>query len=144
MSRAHKSFVTVRFGDTDPYGIVYFVSYFRYMHRAIEEFLRAADMPPDTVFKNREEGFGLPIVSAKADFRVPAKYGDSFEVRTSVKRYGKKSVTFDFTFHTPGEEPVLADGEATIVAIGSDWRPIELPPRVRNSLKNLEARLAEG
>jgi acyl-CoA thioesterase FadM len=32
--------MTVRFGDTDPYGVVYFVSYFRYCHHGIEEFMR--------------------------------------------------------------------------------------------------------
>jgi len=44
----HRTEVRVRFGDTDPYGIVYFVSYFRYCHRAIEEFLRACGLPPPT------------------------------------------------------------------------------------------------
>ena len=48
----HRTAVRVRFGDTDPYGIVYFVSYFRYCHRAIEEFLRACDLAPEETFKN--------------------------------------------------------------------------------------------
>ena len=60
----HHTEVRVRFGDTDPYGIVYFVSYFRYCHRAIEEFLRACGLPPEETFKNVPEGFGLPIVEA--------------------------------------------------------------------------------
>ncbi len=48
----HHTQVRVRFGDTDPYGIVYFVSYFRYCHQAIEEFLRAVGLPPEETFKN--------------------------------------------------------------------------------------------
>ena len=60
----HHTEVRVRFGDTDPYGIVYFVSYFRYCHRAIEEFLRACGLPPDETFKNVPEGFGLPIMES--------------------------------------------------------------------------------
>ena len=50
--RVHHTEVRVRFGDTDPYGIVYFVSYFRYCHRAIEDFLRACGLPPEEVLAN--------------------------------------------------------------------------------------------
>ena len=62
----HRCQVRVRFGDTDPYGIVYFVSYFRYCHRGIEEFLRSLGLPPEETFRNVKEGFGLPIVEANA------------------------------------------------------------------------------
>ena len=67
----HHTQVRVRFGDTDPYGIVYFVSYFRYCHRAIEDFLRACGLPPEETFKNVPEGFGLPILEAMACGVIP-------------------------------------------------------------------------
>jgi len=49
----HRTQVRVRFGDTYPYGIVYFVSYFRYCHRGIEEFLRNLGLAPENTFRNR-------------------------------------------------------------------------------------------
>ena len=60
--------ITVRFGDTDPYGVVYFASYFRYCHQGIEEFLSHYGLPPHEVMKNQTEGFGLPIVSSGLRF----------------------------------------------------------------------------
>ncbi|MBW1724957.1 MAG: acyl-CoA thioesterase, partial [Deltaproteobacteria bacterium] len=51
----HKTEVQVRFGDTDPYGVVYFVAYFRYFHQGIEEFLRHIGINPGTFFRNKEE-----------------------------------------------------------------------------------------
>ena len=63
--------INVRFGDTDPYGVVYFASYFRYCHHGIEEFLKHHGLIPSEVFRNRAEGFGLPIVSARCDFLRP-------------------------------------------------------------------------
>ena len=81
----HHTEVRVRFGDTDPYGIVYFVSYFRYCHRAIEEFLRACGLPPEETFKNVEEGFGLPIVEAWGRFRRPSRYGDLLRIETRIQ-----------------------------------------------------------
>jgi acyl-CoA thioester hydrolase len=130
----HHTQVRVRFGDTDPYGIVYFVSYFRYCHRAIEEFLRAVGLPPEETFKNVQEGFGLPIVEAWGRFRRPSKYGDVFRIETRVQEVRAKAVGFRFEFYPETGRELLAEGTATLVAIGSDWRARDLPERVKAAL----------
>jgi acyl-CoA thioester hydrolase len=130
----HHTQVWVRFGDTDPYGIVYFVSYFRYCHRAIEEFLRALGLPPEKTFKNVEEGFGLPIVEAWGRFRRPSRYGDQLRIETRIQEVQAKSVVFRFEFYPETGRELLAEGTATLVAIGRDWRARELPGRVQAAL----------
>jgi acyl-CoA thioester hydrolase len=130
----HHTQVWVRFGDTDPYGIVYFVSYFRYCHRAIEEFLRALGLPPDKTFKNVEEGFGLPIVEAWGRFRRPSRYGDRLRIETRIQEVRAKSVVFRFEFYPETGRELLAEGTATLVAIGRDWKVRELPGRVQAAL----------
>jgi acyl-CoA thioester hydrolase len=130
----HHTQVRVRFGDTDPYGIVYFVSYFRYCHRAIEEFLRAVGLLPEETFKNVQEGFGLPIVEAWGRFRRPSKYGDVFRIETRVQDVRAKAVGFRFEFYPEAGRELVAEGTATLVAIGSDWRARDLPERVKAAL----------
>jgi acyl-CoA thioester hydrolase len=130
----HHTQVWVRFGDTDPYGIVYFVSYFRYCHRAIEEFLRALGLPPEKTFKNVEEGFGLPIVEAWGRFRRPSRYGDRLRIETRIQEVRPKSVGFRFEFYPETGRELMAEGTATLVAIGADWKARELPGRVRAAL----------
>ena len=130
----HCTTVTVRFGDTDPYGIVYFVSYFRYCHRAIEEFLRAVGLPPEETFKNVEEGFGLPIVEAWGRFRRASRYGEKLRVETRVQEIRPKAVIFRFDFYPETGEELLAEGTANLVAIDRTWRPRDLPERVRAAL----------
>src|SRR4030067_2703321 len=88
----HHTQVRVRFGDTDPYGIVYFVSYFRYCHRAIEEFLRACGLRPEETFKNVTEGFGLPIVEAWGRFRRPSRDGDLLRIETRIQEMRGEAV----------------------------------------------------
>ncbi|MGA2401886.1 MAG: acyl-CoA thioesterase [Syntrophobacteraceae bacterium] len=122
--------ITVRFGDTDPYGVVYFASYFRYCHHGIEEFLKHHGLTPSEVFRNQAEGFGLPIVSAACDFLKPVWYGQQLRLTVSLSGIGEKSLTFDFRFCRQGEEEVVARGNATIVAIGADWRSRSIPQRV--------------
>ncbi|MGQ9921406.1 MAG: acyl-CoA thioesterase [Desulfobacca sp.] len=129
-SYRHRCQVRVRFGDTDPYGIVYFVSYFRYCHRAIEEYLRSVGLPPEETFRNTQEGFGLPIVEAHGKFLRPSRYGDLLEIETRLQEVRAKALIFQFRFFPAGGEQLLAEGSATMVAISSQWQAIAVPERV--------------
>ncbi|MBM4294680.1 MAG: acyl-CoA thioesterase [Deltaproteobacteria bacterium] len=132
--RIHRTQVRVRFGDTDPYGIVYFVSYFRYCHRAIEEYLRAAGLKPEETFRNVSEGFGLPIVEAWCRFRRPARYGEILRIHTRIQELRAKTIIFRFEFYPEAGEELMAEGTAHLVAIGPDWRVRELPERIRKAV----------
>lgn len=126
--------VTIRFGDTDPYGVVYFASYFRYCHHGIEEFLRHIGHPPSTIFRSLEEGFGMPIVGASCEFYRPVWYGEEILLSVSVLKVSARSLTFGFQFRRPDKEELVAKGQATLVAIGRDWQSRELPDRLRNAV----------
>ncbi len=130
--------VTVRFGDTDPYGVVYFASYFRYCHHGIEEFLRSRGLPPHEVFRNREEGFGLPIASASCDFLKPVRYGEQLRLAVSLAQIKDKALTFAFRFYRRESDELVARGEATMVAIGSDWRARSIPKRIVEAVTGKE------
>jgi acyl-CoA thioester hydrolase len=130
----HHTQVRVRFGDTDPYGIVYFVSYFRYIHRAIEEVLRACGLKPEETFKNVQEGFGLPIVEAWGRFRRPSRYGDLLRIESRIQEIRAKALVFRFEFYPETGRELMAEGTATLVAIGRDWRARELPGRIQAAL----------
>jgi acyl-CoA thioester hydrolase len=132
----HHTQVRVRFGDTDPYGIVYFASYFRYCHQAIEEFLRAVGLPPEETFKNVQEGFGLPIVEAWGRFRRPSKYGELLRMETRVQEMRPKAVVFRFEFYPETGRELLSEGTATLVAIGADWRARALPEKIKAALSS--------
>ncbi len=129
----HRTEVRVRFGDTDPYGIVYFVSYFRYCHRAIEEYLRALGLRPEETFKNVQEGFGLPIVEAWCRFLRPSRYGDLLKIETRVQQLRSKAIIFRFEFYSDAGD-LSAEGTAHLVAIDRTWKAQELPARIREAL----------
>ena len=129
----HRTTVRVRFGDTDPYGIVYFVSYFRYCHRAIEEYLRACGLKPEATFKNTREGFGLPIVEAWCRFRRPAHYGELLRIETRIQEMRSKALIFRFEFYPETGRELVAEGSANLVAIDAAWRPRELPERLKEA-----------
>jgi YbgC/YbaW family acyl-CoA thioester hydrolase len=130
----HRCQVRVRFGDTDPYGIVYFVSYFRYCHQAIEDYLRSLGLPPEDTFRNVKEGFGLPIVEAHGKFIRPSRYGDLLEIETRVQEVRTKAIIFHFRFFPAGQDELMAEGTANMVAISREWRAIPIPNRVLSRL----------
>jgi acyl-CoA thioester hydrolase len=130
----HRCQIRVRFGDTDPYGIVYFVSYFRYCHQAIEEFLRSLDLLPQETFRNIPEGFGLPIVEAHGKFLRPTRYGDLLDVETGIHELRRKAIIFQFRFFLAGSDLLVAEGTAHMVAISREWRAIPIPERVLQRL----------
>ena len=133
----HKTKVQVRFGDTDPYGIVYFVAYFRYFHQGIEEFLRHIDINPGSFFRNKEEKFGMPKVAADCQFLAPAYYGDLLEMHTSIKEIREKAVIFQFHFYRPPKTRLLAEGSVTFVAIDHTWKAIPLPKIIAEKVQDL-------
>jgi acyl-CoA thioester hydrolase len=126
--------ITVRFGDTDPYGVIYFASYFRYCHHGIEEFLRHFDLPPHEFFRNQEEGFGLPVVGASCDFLRPVKYGEQLRLAVSILNLKEKALTFGFQFSREERDEIVAKGQATIVAIDRNWKSRPLPARLAEAL----------
>ncbi|MFH1596032.1 MAG: acyl-CoA thioesterase [Pseudomonadota bacterium] len=134
----HRTTVRVRFGDTDPYGIVYFVSYFRYCHRAIEEFLRACGLKPEETFKNVAQGFGLPIVEAWCRFRRPARYGEILKIETRLQEVRPKALVFRFEFYPETGRDLVAEGTANLVAIDAAWRARELPEKLKGALSQLK------
>lgn len=133
--------IAVRFGDTDPYGVVYFASYFRWCHAGVEEFLRKCGLPPEETFRSAEPRFGLPIVEASGRFLAPARYGDALRLTVRLASLTEKAATFSCLFTRPADGVSVAEAEVTCVAISAEWRAIDIPAHVR---KRLEAAGAPG
>ena len=89
--RSHETTATVRFGDCDPAGVIFYPRAFELAHAAVEEFLRAA-IGGDAWFSSAVYAF--PIRHAEADFLAPMKPGETFRVRVSVQKTGTTSMTF--------------------------------------------------
>jgi len=127
--------IRVAFGDTDPYGVIFFASYFKYFHRGIEDFLISRDLVPAEVFKNKEKKFGLPIVQASCRFLSPARYGDQLLLETRLKKVNRKVLIFSFSIRRNEEEKLVAEGEATLVGINNHWKSWPLPANLLDRLK---------
>jgi 4-hydroxybenzoyl-CoA thioesterase len=122
--------ITVRFGDEDHAGVVYFPRFFHFFHCAFEDFFNAHAMPYQQVLD--EDGTGWPAVRTECDFAKPLKFGDVLEIEVWVERLGTKSATFAYrgTRLADGEE--VARARITVACIDmQSFRGKPIPTRYR-------------
>lgn len=113
--------ITVRFGDTDPAGLVYYPNIFHYFHVAMEEFF-AVRCGITYQRLMADERIGFPTVKAQAEFFVPIVYGDEIDVEVYVSRTGRSSATFEYSARRASDGVLCARGVHVQVAMNLDLR----------------------
>jgi YbgC/YbaW family acyl-CoA thioester hydrolase len=134
MSVAFRTQRRIEFADTDMAGIVHFANFFRFMEAAEVEFLRSLGLSVALAWEG--EPLGLPRVSASCDYLRPARFEDLIEVAVSLRKLGRKSVTYRFEFSKDNQP--IARGEISAVCCrthgGQRLESVEIPPGIRQKL----------
>jgi 4-hydroxybenzoyl-CoA thioesterase len=132
--------ITVRFQHVDSAGIVFFSRVFEFCHEAFEALLEAMDMPLPQLLET--EGWGLPVVSAHADYSRPMKLGEHLDIDCRVQKMGRSSLTFGFQVSCEGS--IRAEVQVTHAAVALDgFRVKSLPEQLINGLTQLGLDLPE-
>jgi 4-hydroxybenzoyl-CoA thioesterase len=84
--------VTVRFGDCDPAGIVFYPRYFEMFNNLVEDWC-AQGLGASFQELIGVRGLGLPAVSISTDFVATSKLGDMLRAELSVTKVGSSSIT---------------------------------------------------
>jgi len=103
----------VRFGETDPAGVIHFHNLLRWSHEAWEESLEEYGLKVNDIFPNGSQASGnvevaLPIIHCKADFRSPIKTGDHLEIILVPEKIDISSFQVQSKFQCAGENVALA------------------------------------
>ena len=120
--------VRVRYSETDQMGVVYHANYFVWFEVGRTDFLRS------TGWSYREleaEGISLPVIQAQCEYRLPARYDDELEVRTSGTILTHVRVEFTYEIVRIADGALLVTGRTVHAALDRDGRPCRLPVRVR-------------
>ncbi len=113
--------ITVRFGETDPAGLVYYPHLLHYCHVAFEEFFAARCGVTYEQLLTRER-VGFPTVNVQAEFLTPLIYGDEIDVAVRVARVGHSSATFEYTLRRASDGMLCARATLVQVAMNLDTR----------------------
>ncbi|MFN2513283.1 MAG: acyl-CoA thioesterase [Pyrinomonadaceae bacterium] len=125
--------IRVRFGDTDPAGLVYYPNIFHYFHIAMEEFFsNQCGVGYDQLVK--AERIGFPTVNIQTEFRSPILYGDEIEIEVFVSRPSRTSAIFEYRVTRVSDGQLCAQSTQIHVAMNLDTRRlVHLPETFRKA-----------
>lgn len=124
----------VRWGETDPQGIVFNPNYLVYADVALTEFWRAAGI--DYANLARTAGIDTFMVNANADYFGSAAFDDELDICLRVSRLGRTSMGYQFAVFR--SEDILVAGTLTyaFATIGENRQPTPIPDKIRALLSN--------
>jgi len=97
---------TVRFGETDPAGVVHFHHLLRWCHEAYEESLDRFGVATADVFANPQAA--LPIVHCQARYHRPICHGDVLLVHLACRQV--ETTGFEIHYEVHSNQQVVATG----------------------------------
>ena len=129
-----KSDTLIRFGHTDPAGIVFYPRYFEMINNTVEDWFTEAlnSSFADLVLKEKR---GLPTVRTECEFLKPSRLGDVLTFELTAERIGASSVTVNISAVCDGEERL----RARTVLVYADYstpamRAVRIPSDMRERM----------
>jgi acyl-CoA thioester hydrolase len=122
----------VRYAETDQMGVVYHANYFVWFEVGRTDLLRQSGW---TYRDMERDGFSLPVVEARCEYRQPARYDDVIEIRTTGRLLSPVRVRFEYEAVRVGDDALLASGHTVHASLDGALRPRRLPDRVLAILK---------
>ena len=126
MSKSHIHRVTIRFGDCDPAGIVFFPNFLKWMDEASLAFFMAHGVEPWRVLEKTRGIVGTPLLEINTRFMVPATYGETLRIETTVEEWREK--VFIQKHVVRRGDTVLCEGRETRAFV---VHPPENPDRIK-------------
>jgi acyl-CoA thioester hydrolase len=120
--------IRVRYAETDQMGVVYYANYFIWFEVGRTDLLRVEGW---SYREMERDGFSLPVIEARCEYKRPARYDDDLEIRTKGALLSPVRVRFDYEVLRQGEAGVLAGGHTVHAALDREGRPRPLPDPVR-------------
>jgi 4-hydroxybenzoyl-CoA thioesterase len=121
---------TVRFSDTDPFGIAHYPRIVDAIHETSDMFVQKLGFPFWEI--SQEQGFGLPVVSLQFEFENAVEAGDEVTIRL---RPEVSERTVEFVYEARCDGDVAFSGRETRVCARTDGGgAMQLPDDFREAL----------
>jgi acyl-CoA thioester hydrolase len=120
--------VRVRYAETDQMGVVYHSNYFVWFEVGRTDLLRGNGW---TYREMEADGVSLPVIEARCEFKVPARYDDDLEIRTTGTLVSPVRVAFSYEIVRPSDRQTVATGQTVHASLDRNGRPCRLPDRVK-------------
>lgn len=128
--------LTVSWGESDPFGLVYYPMMFTWFNETEHELLRALGFPTNKLIKENRTAFVMGDVHFR--FVGPAAYGDKVRTTIQLHKMGESTIHWDCKAEQVTSGETITEGRAIrIYARIKDDGNLEachIPDNIRNSL----------
>jgi 4-hydroxybenzoyl-CoA thioesterase len=126
----------IRFSHCDPAAIVFFPQYFVMFNGLVEDwFDDGLGLGYANVVVQRR--IGLPTVALKCEFQIPSRMGERVQLRLTVHRVGRSSITLDLECVHDGEVRVRLQQVLVTTSLDTG-HAIEIPADVRTAIERFQ------
>jgi len=121
---------TVRFSDTDPFGIAHYPRIVDALHETSDMFMQEIGFPFWDISQQR--GFGLPLVEMNFEFEDAVEAGDEVTIELTPS-LGTSSVRFEYVARRGGTVAFSGYEQRVCARTGADGA-MELPDDLRAAM----------
>jgi len=123
--------IKIYYQDTDCGGVVYYANYLTYFERARTEWIESRGLK---MAEMAEEGTLFVISHAEADYKFPARYGETIII--DVEPDGEPGIRTDlkYAIKEKASGRLLVTGKTTMVCVDKNMRPKKLPPEIKEKM----------
>jgi len=132
--RYHETSLQVRFYEVDAYGVVWHGHYVGWFEVGRNDLTQRYQMGP---LQLKERNLLAPVVDLNCQFKLPATFGSSLIIQTTMERTEVAKLIFRYRVLDQGNGKVLATGSTTHVLTDLEGNLLyRVPPEV---LEKIEA-----
>lgn len=111
----------VRFRDCDPLGHINNAVYLTYLEQARFNLWKAQlGFQAKSAADDGPRGVGFILARVECDYRAQGKYGDWLDVKLSLEKFGRTSLTYDYEVVNADTGQVVATAKTVIVRFDYD------------------------
>jgi len=122
-----KTFVRVRYAETDQMGIVNNANYPTYYEIGRTELFRELGLSYKII---ESAGITLPLADLFVKYHRPALYDDLLTIKTCIKEWPGSRIRFDYYIYNEAEQ-LVNEGYTTLAYLDAkSRRPMRIPPMV--------------
>jgi acyl-CoA thioester hydrolase len=125
--------IKIYYEDTDCGGVVYYANYLKYFERARTEYLESRGW---SVASLMDQGTVFVVVHAEADYRSPARYGETLVVETVVSDMTAASVIFAHVVTEKVSRRVVVEGSARLAVTDGNGKVKRLDKTIVAALQS--------
>ncbi|EBA06837.1 acyl-CoA thioesterase [Sagittula stellata] len=122
----------VLFKHCDPAGIVFYPRFFEMINDAVETLFSDLLGWP---FEDMHAEAGVPTAAFDVRFKRPCRHGDQLELRLTLTRLGRSSLSL--TTRAVRQDTVCFEADQTLVCVDSEGRPAAWPEHVRARIEDI-------